>query len=448
MNRYVGLDVHKHFIEACFVDSRGRVLRRCQVDCQRGPLEQFAKRQLKRSDRVALEATTNTWPIVALLRPHVRQIVVGNPLKTKAIAEAKIKTDKVDAEVLAQLLRCRYLPEVWQPDATTQAQRNLITHRTGLMSRRTRHKNRIQCLLSRLLLQPPCPNLWSRAGRAWLAALPLSREQRLMLDSELRQLDQTDQELQVLDRELVALAGQEPRIRLLMTLPGVNYVVALGLLSALGDVTRFTDGDHAAAYLGLVPKTRQSGAKCYHGRITKAGNPQARWLLTQACQHVARHPGPLGAFFRRLARRKPRQVALMAVARKLVTVAYHMLRNNEPYRYAQPGLMATKFTKLRSKSAPDTRWNPRSSSLRPAARTGLSAIYDQVGLPPVTVPAALPEGERRMLAERGLIEFAEQLYTHQPRSRPKTARRPAKSTNSGRQAKRGRSAGRPGKTSF
>ena len=150
-------------------------------------------------------------------------------------------------------------------------------------------------------------------------------------------------------QQLVEIAREEPRIQLLMTLPGANYVVAMGLLSAIGDVTRFRDGDHLASYLGLVPITRQSANKCYHGRITKAGNPQVRWLLTQACQHVSRHPGPLGGFFRRLARRKPRHVALMALARKLVTVAYLMLKHNEPYRYARPELMAEKFTSLKGK---------------------------------------------------------------------------------------------------
>ena len=419
MLRFVGLDVHKHFIEACFIDRRGKVLERCRVDCHGSELQKFGKWQLRKTDRVALEATTNTWPVVALLKPHVQQVVVANPLKTKAIAEANIKTDKVDAEVLAQLLRCGYLPEVWQPDAATQTQRNLITHRVALSSRRTRHKNRIQCLLSRLLLKPPCKFLWSKAGRTWLSAVQLPSAERFVLDSELRQFDQTEQELQVLDRELVGIATQDPRVRLLMTLPGVNYVVAVGLLAAFGDVARFGDADHAAAYLGLVPKTRQSGFKCYHGRITKAGNPQARWLLTQACQHVARNPGPMGTFYRRLAKRKPRQVALMAMARKLATVAYHMLKHNEPYRYATPELVAKKFTQLHSQARKVLSDRSGSPGLTQAARAGLSAVYEQAGLPPVKIPSALPAGERHMLAERELTGYVDQLYSTRPAARPR-----------------------------
>jgi transposase len=408
MIRYVGLDVHKRFVEVCILDGQGKALYRGRADCEREALERFAHRRLKKTDRVALEATTNTWPIVEILRPFVAAIVVGNPLKTKAIAEAKIKTDKIDAEVLAQLLRCDYLPDVWQPDDETQVCRTLVTHRTGLMTGRSRHKNRIQSLLAGLLIRPPCKILWTKVGMSWLTSVELPATQRLVLDSELRQLARIENELAALDRELVARARNEPRVQLLMTLPGIDYVVGLGLLAALGDITRFRDGDHAASYLGLAPSTRQSANHCYHGHITKAGSSQARWLLTQGCQHVARHPGPLGAFYRRLAKRKNRQVAIVAVARKLVTIAYLMLKNNEPYRYAKPDLMAQKFAFLNRAtncSAPR-----RKRGFKAQARVGLPAVYAHAGLPPVVTPDELPNGELRMLTERKLNDFVGELY--------------------------------------
>src|SRR5262249_14788628 len=155
-----------------------------------------------------------------------------------------------------------------------------------------------------------------------------------------------DAELTALDRELVTMTRGDARVRLLMTIPGVNYVVALGLLAALGDIGRFRDGDHAASYLGLVPSTKQSGRRCSHGPITKAGRARARARLPKPPRPASPPPAPPGAFSRRLARRKSRQVAITAVARKLVTIAYLMLKNNEPYRYAKPELMRVKFTKL------------------------------------------------------------------------------------------------------
>lgn len=220
----------------------------------------------------------------------------------------------------------------------------------------------------------------------------------MILDSLLRQLHALEAELLALDKVLAETARQLPQVPLLMTIPGLNYIVAMGLLAALGDISRFPDGDHAAAYLGLAPSTRQSGNHCYHGHITKSGNSQARWLLTQVAQHASRHAGPLGAFFRRLTKRKNRSVAITALARKLVTIAYLMLKNNEPYRYANPVLMRTKFTKL--------------EVLRKRSKVGndLDAIYRAMGLPPVTTPDHLPKGEQQMLNERELEEYVATLY--------------------------------------
>jgi transposase len=409
MSRFVGLDVHKQFVEACILDEAGRVAWRGRTGCLRDELESFARTKLKKTDQVALEATTNTWSVVATLRPHVSEVVVSNPLKTRAIAEAKVKTDKVDAEVLAQLLRCDYLPAVWHPDERTQRWRGLVTHRTTLMTQRARLKNHVQSQLGRLLLQPPCKCLWTKAGLAWLRQVELPAHERLLLDSELRQLQVVEGELGRIDEELAGIARREPRVRLLMTLPGVNYVVALGLLAALGDVSRFKDGDHAAAYLGLVPSTRQSGRRCYHGGITKAGCSQTRWLLTQSAQHVARHPGPLGAFFRRLVKRKNRSVAITAVARKLVTGAFLMLKNTEPYRYSRPELMREKFAALQSRGSP-TSGEARAPRPRGKGKPGLAEVYRAAGLPDVTSPAGLPAGEQRMLTERELTELVAELY--------------------------------------
>jgi transposase len=436
--RYVGLDVHKQFIEVCILDASGRVLRRCRTGCRRDELETFARTTLQPTDRVALEATTNTWSVVALLRPFVAAVVVSNPLKTRAIAEAKVKTDKVDAEVLAQLLRCDYLPAVWQPDEQTQCWRGLVTHRTALMTQRARVKNHIQSLLGRLLLAPPCKHLWSKVGLAWLKGLVLPAHERLIVDSELRQLEAVLREVEQIDGQLLVIAQREPRVQLLMTLPGVNYVVALGLLAALGDVSRFRDGDHAAAYVGLVPSTRQSGRRCSHGPITKAGRSQTRWLLTQSAQHVARHPGPLGAFFRRLAKRKNRNVAITAVARKLVTVAFLMLKNNEPYRYARPELMREKFRKVAGPAAgerPDARARPP----RRRGKPNLAEVYRAAGLPAVRRPEELSPGERRMLTERHLDDYVAALYHPERSNTPVTEAKQDK----GRSAPAGRPAGRP-----
>lgn len=405
MIRYIGLDVHKRFVEYCVLDAAGKKLTRGQVPCVRSSLETFATKILRPTDHAALEASTNTWSVVAILRPHVAKLVVSNPLRTKAIAEAKIKTDKVDAEVLAQLLRCDYLPSVWQPDADTEKLRRLTTQHATLMTERHRMKNRIQSRLARLLLIPPCKILWTKAGMKWLQELPLPGDERLAIDGDLRLLSTIDQELKAVDKLIAETAHQDVRTQLLMTLPGVNFVGAVGLLSALGDVSRFQDGDHAAAYLGLTPTTHQSGKRCFHGHITKAGSNHARWLLTQGVQQLAKHPGPLGVFFRRLAKRRNRNVAIVATARKLVTVAFLMLKHQEPHRYAKPELMRKKFRELHY-AATGVRL-PTQRTKRPR---GLADVYRELGLPDVAVPGGLPKGERAMLEKRKLTTWVDELH--------------------------------------
>lgn len=346
----------------------------------------------------------------------MREVVVANANQTRAIATTKIKTDKVDALVLAQLLRCDYLPRVWQPDAATQALRALASRRAVLTAERTRLKNRLHAICHQALLHPPVADLFGVAGRAWLAAVPLAPGARAAVDSDLRLLAAVERELALLTRTQAQAAGADARTRLLLTLAGVDVAVAQALLAALGDVTRFRDGAHAASYLGLVPSTRQSADHCYHGPITKRGASHARWLLVQAAQHLDRHPGPLGVFFRRLAARKNRNVAVVATARKLVVIAWHMLTQNEPYRYAHPRTTAEKLARVRRAAGTQRQRGPaKGTPVAPAYGTGirtravpaLPALYAADGL-----PAARPvaPGEQRLLAARDLTAYAASLH--------------------------------------
>jgi transposase len=346
----VGLDVHKQVLECCILAADGEILHRERLVLSRGSLESFAQGVLRPTDRVALEATTNTWAVVRILSPHVAEVAVSNPLATKAIAAAKVKTDKVDALVLAQLLRCDYLPRVWRPDDPTQELRRLTSRRAGLVSDRTRIKNRIHAVLAQRLIAPAQDHLFTPTGLEWLRQLELDPEGRMSIDSELRLLEALDRELAALDQLLAEKSYRDANIKLLITLPGVNVAVAAAVCAALGDAHRFRNGDQAASSLGLVPSTRQSAGHCYHGPITKAGRGHARWMLVQAAHHVRQHPGPLGVFFRRLAKKKNYNVAVVATARKLAVIAWQMLVHNEPYRYAQPKPTQDKLSRLRVKA--------------------------------------------------------------------------------------------------
>lgn len=207
MLRFVGLDVHKSVLQICIIDAKGKVVfKQRLVNFDREKLLDFARKQLRPSDHVALEATTNTWAVTRLLRPFVAKVVVSNPLATKAIAQAKVKTDKIDAEVLAQLLRCDYLPQVWQPDEATSLLRELTSRRTALVRDRTAVRNRIHGLLAvRLVSTPGIDELFGAKGRAWLEGLSadqLGPQGRLILDTDLRLHDAIEREIKVLEQEL------------------------------------------------------------------------------------------------------------------------------------------------------------------------------------------------------------------------------------------------------
>jgi hypothetical protein len=199
-----------------------------------------------------------------------------------------------------------------------------------------------------------------------------------------------------------------------MSLPGVGFATAQVLLAAFGDLSRFPSADKAASYLGLAPSTYQSGEKTYHGHITKQGNSHARWMLVEAVQHLDRHPGPLGVFFRRIAKKKNRNVAIVAAARKLVTIAWHMLKNNEPYRYAEPQPTEEKYRHLRTrvtgqkrKTGPQKGRPPLlGDGLRSRLIKGLPELYAAEGLPPL---ATSKPGEAKSLERSGLSNLAAQV---------------------------------------
>ena len=417
MLRFVGCDVHKRTAVFTILHADGTLFATYTVPVTREALAAFAERQLAREDRLAMEATTNTWAVAGVLRPFVKEIVIGNPLKVRAIAEAKIKTDKVDSRVLAELLRCEYLPVVWQPDQETQRLRRLTHRRAALVSDRTRLKNRLHSILHHTLVPLPDCDLFSKRGIAWLRQVSLAQEEALARESDLRLLELTELEIAQVDDLLVREAWQDEKVRLVMSIPGIDYTVAQTCLAAIGDISRFANAKKLSAYLGLNPSTRQSGAHCYHGPITKQGNAHARWLLVQAAQHLAQYRGPLGQTMRKIVKRKNRNVAVVACARKLAVLLWHVLSSGEPFRYAQPKSLQAKFSRLRIRAtgqrrrggvAKGTPRSPQYGHGRTRALPSLPQVLAENGLPEI---APLAKGERVMLERKRLDTFYSELQT-------------------------------------
>lgn len=280
--RIVGLDVSRSVAEIAYLED-GTLHAGGRTGLRRDELERFAAK-LRATDHVVLEATGNTTAIVNVLRPHVARVAIANPLQVQLIAEARVKTDKIDAAVLAQLYASGFLPEVWMPDEHTLALRRQIARRSQLVRQRTRLKNEIHAvLIAHLIERCPATDLFGKKGRAWLGVQPLPLDERLGVEQRLRELDRLGDDLREVEQALAQATIDDARLRVMLTITGVNTTVAIGLLSAIGDIARFPNPEKLVSYFGLNPSVYQSGpAPARHGHITKRGRSYARAMLVEA----------------------------------------------------------------------------------------------------------------------------------------------------------------------
>ena len=290
--------------------------------------------------------------------------MVANPRKVRAIAEAKVKTDKVDAQTLCELLDAGFLPAVWRPDEETRSLRALLGRRERLVRSRTRAKNAVHAALQRNLKgRPPMSDLFGVAGRRWLTELELPADERRIVESCLREVDFLSREIEVLEHELARLALSSEAIRRLISVPGVSLISAATFVAVAGEIGRFSSPKKLVGYVGLDPRVRQSGeAPARHGQISKQGLPAARHMLCEAAWIVVRSPGPLRAFYERLRARRGAQIALVATARKLCVLFWHLLTKEEDYAFGRPSLHRHKLRRLELAAGDPPRRGRRSGS--------------------------------------------------------------------------------------
>jgi transposase len=357
--RVVGLDIHRVFAEAVILEN-GTARRLGRVGMTRDHLAAFAK-TLTHDDHVVVEATGNASAVAEVIRPNVGRVVIANPRQVRLIAEARIKTDVIDATVLARLYASGFLPEVWIPDEGTLSLRRQVTRRTQIVRQRARLKTIVQSILHAHLV-PPCPHadLFGPRGRAWLLGQPLPTDEGEAVARHLREYDRLSEDLKVVERELARDARAHPNVTRLMTIPGIDMVVAVGLIAAIGPIARFAGPERLVAYLGLNPSVHQSGdGRPRHGPITKQGRTHARTMLVEAAWQAVRGPGPLRAFFQRVSGRRGPHVAAVAVARKLCVIIWHLLTRGEDYAWVRPALHAKKLRDLELRSGEPARRGQR-----------------------------------------------------------------------------------------
>jgi transposase len=272
-----------------------------------------------------------------LLTGHGFDVVISNPLKTKAIASAKIKNDKVDSHMLAQLLRADLIPTVHVSSLRTRELKEMLRHRHRLVRDATRMKNRIHMLLMKNNTSIPVSDLFGVKGITYLREIRLPAYHREQLESYLSLYTHLTEQIQPLSKRIAALAKKDPMAQLVMTIPGIGVINAMFIISEIDDIRRFPSYRNLASYAGLVPSLDASGEKSRTGRITKQGSPYLRTALVEAAHTIPRMKKTrLNIFFRKRIVRAGYQKAIVATAHKILQYVYYVLKNQIPYREEYP----------------------------------------------------------------------------------------------------------------
>jgi len=328
---HAGLDMHKRFSVVTVTDEVGKeMVKGKRLDNDEEEIRSFFE-DFDDDVKVVLEAGGNWYWMCDLLDGMGIENKLCHPMKTKAIASARIKTDKIDSRILAHLGRMDFVPEAYKPDIATRHLRELLRYRASIVKVRTATKNKVHALLARLNIGNPYSDLFGKKGIEYLGGLELAPVYRSALDGYLRLLSALEEEIGKAEK-LVEIARCETReARLLETIPGVGPILSLTILAEVGDVRRFHSAKHLASAAGLVPSTSQSGNSTRHGHITRAGSAWLRWAFVEAAIHASTRPGPLRNRFLALKRRKGNKIARVAIARKLATYVYHMLEEGKTF---------------------------------------------------------------------------------------------------------------------
>lgn len=346
IERYIAIDIHKHYVVLGGMNPQKEwVLRIRKVRMSRLP--EWVQKNLNPTDAVVIESTSNAWEIHDLIAPLVGKIVVANPLKVGQIADAKVKTDKLDVERLLTLLIADIVPEVWVPPHHVRDLRSLISHRWRIQKQITMTKNRLQSFIHRFNLIPPEGKLFSEDNRSWWQQQDFSSMVRFQIKQDLLILKHLTEHKEAIQQELARLSNRDPWDKdmvFLMQIPGLGVVLSMTILSAVGDVSRFEHAKNLVGYAGLGAGVHNSGLKHQGKGITKAGRKELRWAMVEAAWGAVRSDPYWKAQFEGLKKRgKHANQAIVAIARKMLVAIWYVLSKREPRRHSTDEDLAYKM---------------------------------------------------------------------------------------------------------
>jgi len=334
MQYYVGVDNHKKFSYFSIMNQRGVVVKEGKVVNTKEAVNRFLGKEYTKDTSAVLEAGRNWTVMHDWLEGTVDEVTLAHPMKVKAIAEAKIKTDKIDAKTLAHLLRCDLIPEAYVCDKETRITKNILRQRMFLVKLSTMVKNRIHLIIDRhpqIRGQIDPSDLFGKQGIEWLSLVKLPKEDRRILDEELELLMYLRQKISASDHWVVQLGKDNMQAKLLMTIPGIGKFFALLIATEIDDIARFRNKKKFASYAGLIPSVHSSADKRFYGKIIGHGNKYLRWALIEAVWPAIKKDLSLRELYESLKVRKGANKAKVAVARRLALIVYRVLSQRRPY---------------------------------------------------------------------------------------------------------------------
>jgi transposase len=343
--RYIGLDVHKHYLMAVGVDDDLNVVlpvRRVEFSS----LEGWMKKTLTKQDKVVLEMTTNTWQLYDELCAYAGSVLVVHPPHVALITRSLVMNDKIAASILARLLAKGLLVGIWVPPQEVRELRGLVAQRKKMTGLATQAKNRLHAVLQRHHWLPPEGNPFHASQKEWWLTLPMGPLEKVNVQSNLDTLQFAENQLRQLTSMLAEIASQSEEVTRLLQLPGFGVVTAVTVWAAIGEIQRFEDAQHLVGYAGLGTKVHDSGMTSRTGRITKAGRRDLRVVLTEAAQVAANSHPHWKTELARLQPRLGRNKAIVAIAPKLLVAVWYILALHKTDRFAQPEAIAQKFLKF------------------------------------------------------------------------------------------------------
>ena len=329
---YLGIDLHLKRTYAVLMDDTGQI-----IDERRVPndeFEQYLHEFVPQNTYAVLEATRN-WPFMYdLLHKNLERVELAHPKELKAIAAAVVKDDPIDSRTLAHLARLNFLPVAYAAPPEIRDLRTYLRHRDWFVRQRSQCKNRIHAVLAAYNLVSPVSDLFGAQGRQFLAEAldTLQPGAQRTISDHLDLIDHLDQYIQAIEADIVLTPQQHRFVRLLKTIPGVGQLTATIIIAEIGDIQRFNSPKALCNWAGLTPKVRKSDTRVRHGRISKQGSPYLRAAMTRAATVASYKSKRWHRVHEALAPRCGKTAAKVAIARRLLTVVYFMLKRNEPYQ--------------------------------------------------------------------------------------------------------------------